>query len=424
MTTRVEIIATGSELLNDETRNTTTPFLVNQLTGLGYEIKRISTVDDRIEEITGAVQDALRRADLIFITGGLGATPDDVTREAVAEALGMPMEFRSDLWEEIEQYFAKRGLPATPISMKQAYLPCGALSLPNSFGTAPGILIPYHEDLTIVVLPGPPKEAREMFLREVKPYLIEHYPPSVSCQRTFKVCGCGENVVYERLHDVITQAQEAGIKCSFLPGPGEVHLILRLNDTNDEKNELFSKLSEQIQQLLGPDLYGINEETLMGKVGDLLMEKGFTVGTAESCTGGLVTSYLTDVPGSSRYVRGGIVSYSSEVKEDVLGVSPNVLKKYGVVSSETAIEMARGVRRLLNASFGLATTGLAGPDGGEPGIPIGTVYVGLSTSNGEEIAQKIYLPGVGRLTVKKIAAKWAVDFLRRYLINSNGVDKC
>jgi nicotinamide-nucleotide amidase len=151
MTTRVEIISTGSELLHDKTKNTTTPFLISQLTELGYEIKRISTVDDGIEEITGAVLEVLRRADLIFITGGLGATPDDVTREAVAEALNMPMEFRSDLWEEIQHYFKKRGLTATSINMKQAYLPCGAHSLRNSLGTAPGILIPYDEGLTIVV---------------------------------------------------------------------------------------------------------------------------------------------------------------------------------------------------------------------------------------------------------------------------------
>lgn len=161
----------------------------------------------------------------------------------------------------------------------------------------------------------------------------------------------------------------------------------------------------------------------MGKVGELLLEKGFTVGAAESCTGGLVTSYLTDVPGSSRYVRGGIIAYSCEAKEKVLGVSPKTLEEHGAVSPETAKEMARGVRRLMNVSFGLATTGLAGPGGEEPGTPIGTVYLGLSTPEGEELIQKIYYPGVQRLTLKKIAAKRAVDLLRRYLINSDEDDQ-
>ncbi|HHV34977.1 MAG TPA: competence/damage-inducible protein A [Syntrophomonadaceae bacterium] len=425
MTIRVEIIATGSELLHNKTKNTTTPFLVNQLIGLGYEIKRISTVDDGIEEITGAVCEALRRADLILLTGGLGATPDDVTREAVAEALSMPMEFRSDLWEEIQQYFDKRDLSTTPINMKQAYLPCGAYALHNPLGTAPGILIPYDEDVTIVVLPGPPGETREMFLHEVKPYLIKHYPPPASHKVcTFKICGCGETVVCERIKDVIREARESGIKCSFLSGPDEVQLILELSDPGDDNdnNELLKKLGDQIQTLLGPDLYGVNEETLMGKVGEMLIEKGFTVGVAESCTGGLVASYLTDVPGSSGYVRGGVVAYSSEAKEKVLGVSPDVLKDYGAVSPETAKEMARGVRELMNTSIGLSTTGLAGPQGGEPEIPVGTVYLGLSTSEGEELVRKIYYPKVGRLTLKTIAAKRALDFLRRYLINSSGVD--
>lgn len=424
MTVRVEIIATGSELLHNKTSNTTTPFLVSQLTGLGYEIKRIGTVDDGIEEIKDAVCEALRRADLIFITGGLGSTPDDLTREALAEALSMPMKFRSDLWEEIQEYFAKSGLTATPINMKQAYLPCGARSLHNSLGTAPGILIPYDEDLTIVVLPGPPGEAREMFLDEVKPYLIKHYPPPVCRQACiYKVCGCGETVVCERLKAVIREARESGIKCGFLSGSDEVQLLLELSNPSSANSEVLNKLGDQIRTILGSDLYGVNEETLMGKVGEMLAEKGFTVSVAESCTGGLVTSYLTDVPGSSRYVRGGIVAYNSEAKEKILGVSPDILEKHGAVSPETAKEMANGVRRLMNTSFGLSTTGLAGPEGGETTNPVGTVYLGLSAPEGEELVKKIYYPGAGRLTLKTIAAKRALDFLRRYLIYLQGSDQ-
>lgn len=423
MTICVEIIATGSELLHDGLRNTTTPFLISQLTELGYEIKKISTVDDRIEEIMGAVQEALRHADLVFLTGGLGATPDDVTREAVAEALGIPMEFRSDIWEEIQQYFTKRDSIITPANIKQAYLPCGAHPLHNSLGTAPGVMIPCDEDRLIVVLPGPPREAREMFSDEVKPFLEKHYFAPVNCHCTFNICGCGETIVYDRLQDVIKEAQEAGIKCSFLPGPGEVQLILNVNDPNDEKEELLRKLSEQIKKLLGPDLYGVDEETLTGKVGELLTEKGSTVGVAESCTGGLVSSYLTDVPGSSRYMRGGVIAYTCGIKEKILGVSSKTLEEYGAVSTQTAKEMAGGVRRLMNVSYGLATTGFAGPDGGTEENPVGTVYLGLAIPE-KELAQKIYCPGMGRATLKKIAAKRAIDFLRRYLINPDGVDQC
>lgn len=423
MTIQVEIIATGSELLHEETKNTTTPFLIRQLTGLGYEIRRISTVDDETEEITGAVREALRRADLIFLTGGLGATPDDVTREGVAEALNSPMEFKSDLWDEIQDYFTKRNCTIPPVNMKQAYVPCGARPLHNSLGTAPGILIP-HDKLTIIILPGPPHEAREMFLNEVKPFLLKSYSPSVdNHERTFKICGPGETAVYERLKEVITKARDADIRCSFLAGAGEVHLILRWSDSYNEKTSLVSQLEDNIKALLGIDLYGVDEETLMGKVGELINKKGFTVGVAESCTGGLVTSYLTDVPGSSRYVRGGVTAYTNRIKEKVLGVGPKTLEDFGAVSPETAKEMARGVQQVLQTSIGLSTTGFAGPDGGETGNPVGTVYLGLSTPQGELLAQKIFYPGVGRVTLKTIAAKRAMDFLRRYLTNLDGVEQ-
>ncbi|MDD2555284.1 MAG: competence/damage-inducible protein A [Syntrophaceticus sp.] len=423
MTISVEIIATGSELLHDGLRNTTTPFLISQLTELGYEIKKISTVDDRIEEIKGAVQEALRRADLTFVTGGLGPTPDDLTREAVAEALSIPLEFRSDLWEEIQQYFNERHATITSVNIKQAYLPCGAHALHNPLGTAPGFLILNDDDRLLVVLPGPPGEAREMFSHEVRPFLEKHYPAPVSCRCAFNICGCGETVVYDRIQNVIKEAQAAGIKYSFIPGPGELKLILNVNDPNVEKKELFRELSQQIKELSGSDLYGVNEESLTGKVGELLTEKGATIGVAESCTGGLVTSYLTDVPGSSHYISGGIIAYSCEIKESILGVNSKTLGEYGAVSAQTAKEMASGVRRLMNAAYGLATTGFAGPDGGTEENPVGTVYLGLATAE-KELAQRVYFPGIGRTTLKKIAAKRAIDFLRRYLIDPDGVDQC
>lgn len=423
MTISVEIIATGSELLYDGLRNTTTPFLISQLTELGYEIKKISTVDDRIEEIKGAVQEALRRADLIFVTGGLGSTPDDVTREAVAEAVGIPLEFRSDLWEEIQRYFSERHTTITSVNIKQAYLPCGAQALHNVLGTAPGILMLSDDERMLVVLPGPPGEAREMFLDGVRPFLQKHYPAPVSCRCAFNICGCGETVVYDRLQHVIKEAQTAGIKYSFLPGAGELKLILSLSDPDDEKEELFRELSQQIKELLGPDLYGVNEESLTGKVGELLMEKVSTIGVAESCTGGLVTSCLTDVPGSSHYISGGVIAYSCEIKEKVLGVSSKTLEECGAVSAQTAKKMASGVRRLMNTTYGLATTGFAGPDGGTTENPVGAVYLGLATAE-KELAQRVYFPGVGRTTLKKLAAKSAIDFLRRYLLDPDGVDQC
>lgn len=420
MAVLVEIIATGDELLNNNTENVTTPFLVNQVTALGYEVRRIITIGDNLEDIAGAVRNALRRADLIFITGGLGPTPDDVTREAVAEAINKPLEFRSDLWGGIQDYFMERGHTVPPDNMKQAYLPCGGQPLCNYLGTAPGVLIPFS-DQTIIVLPGPPGEAREMFLREVKPYIIKHYPSSVQPHvRTLKICGPGETIVLEKLKEIIEEARTGGVSCSFLPRWGEVHLVLKW-DPEDENPEFVRSLEEKIRAELGANLYGVGEDTLPGKVGELLLQHHLTVGVAESCTGGLVANYLTDVPGSSRYVRGGIIAYTNEIKEKVLGVNRETLEQYGAVSPQTAKEMARGVCRLMGTPLGLATTGFAGPEGGSPGNPVGTVYLGLATPE-EELTQKIFFPGLSRITLKSIAARRTIDLMRRYLITLNGSD--
>ncbi|AFV11378.1 competence-damage inducible protein CinA [Thermacetogenium phaeum DSM 12270] len=415
MAVLVEIIATGDELLIGEKDNTTTPFLVRQVALLGYEVRRTLTVSDNLNDIAGAVREALHRADLIFVTGGLGPTPDDVTREAVAEAIKRPLEFRSDIWEEIQAGLLRRSNSVPPSNMKQAYLPCGAEPLSNCLGTAPGFIIPITNK-TIVVLPGPPGEAREMFLREVKQYLSRRYPP-VSGRRVcvFKTCGPGEAVLLERLKEVLAEAKKMDVGISFLPQGGEVHLVLKWNDSLKRAGAV-EQLKERLMKVLGEDLYGLDEDTLPGKVGELLSQNSLTVGVAESCTGGLVANYLTDVPGSSRYVRGGVVAYTEEVKMRVLGVQESTLNRYGAVSLQTAKEMAEGVRRLTGASIGLATTGFAGPEGGTPDDPVGTVYLGLATRD-DVVAQRIFFPGLGRITVKSIAAKRALDLLRRYLLS-------
>lgn len=418
MAVLVEIIATGEELLNGDTENIITPFLVRQANALGYEIRRTATIGDNLSDIAGAVRDALHRADLIFITGGLGPTPDDVTREAVAEAIKRPLEFRSDIWEEIQDFFSRRGHSVPPANMKQAYLPCGAEPLCNCLGTAPGILIPFSAK-TIITLPGPPGEAREMFLREVKPYLLRHYPPvSYRQVRTFKICGPGETLILDRLKEVLVEAKKTGVSYSFLPQGGEVHLVFKWDDSQ-EKVDALRRLEERLIIALGRDLYGMDEDTLPGKVGELLLQSGLTVGVAESCTGGLVANYLTDVPGSSRYVLGGVVAYTNEIKRDILGVKETTLEKYGAVSPQTAKEMARGVCRLTGSSLGLATTGFAGPEGGDPDNPVGTVFLGLATPE-EEFVQRIFYPGLGRVTLKSIAAKRALDLLRRHLMALSG----
>lgn len=414
--TKVEIIATGNELLTGTVENTTTPFLVDQIRMLGYEIIKLNTVRDNLEEIKGAICEALGRADLIIVTGGLGPTPDDVTREAIAESIQMPLEFRSELWEEIQAFFKKRKRETPPPNINQAYLPYGALAIPNVLGTAPGIIVNLNSKI-IIALPGPPEELRQMFLNEVKPFLLHTFPQQTThLKRCFKVCGVGETVILQKLKDVLEKARDTSAEFSFLPRTGEVHIFLRVSAGEPQ---LLVDLERKIKISLGDDLYGIDEETLPGKVGELLRSNNLTLGVAESCTGGLIMSYLTNIPGSSDYLRGGIVAYNNEVKERHLGVKPETLEKFSEVSSNTAMEMAEGIKRALNTDIGLATTGFAGPTGGLSEAPVGTVYVGLSTSK-ENLYSRHFFPGVGRITVKSMAAKAALDLLRRYLIRLKG----
>lgn len=414
--TGVEIIATGNELLQGTVENTTTHYIVKQVMDMGYEIRKLSMVRDELDEIKGALCEALNWADLIFITGGLGPTPDDLTREALAEAIQQPLEFRGELWEGIQAYFRAREMPTPPANINQAYLPYGARSVPNSLGTAPGIIVTHNHQL-VVALPGPPDELRQMFSNEIKPFLNKHYPANfLSKVRIFKICGLGESTILERLHKILDETKNPDVKFGYLPRDGEVHLILRVTGESKAGAEaLLAVLDERIRLALGADLYGTDEETLPGKVGELLHRKNLTLGTAESCTGGLLLSYLTNVPGSSSYLKGGIVAYNNETKVKMLGVQPQTLCLYGAVSPETAKEMAQGARQMLGTDFSLATTGFAGPSGGrQPDTPVGTVYIALATPR-NVTARKLCYPGFGRLTIKSLAAKAALDLLRRYL---------
>ncbi|MDH7578448.1 MAG: competence/damage-inducible protein A [Bacillota bacterium] len=417
---KVEIIATGNELLRGEVENSTTPFLLDQFLGMGYEIGKLITICDDREQIKRAVREALTRAEVIVITGGLGPTPDDLTREALAGAINQPLEFRPEIWEAIQLFFRTRNRETPPANIKQAYLPQQALAVFNSLGTAPGIIVAQGSQ-TIIALPGPPGELIQMFVNEVKPYLKERYQVAFFQKRcTFKVFGLGESAILEKLKELLKEIKDMPAKICFLPRLGEVHLILQVTGVQKEVESLFFRLEEKVKCLLGPDLYGVDEATLPGKVGELLRTQNLTLGVAESCTGGLIGNYLTNVPGSSDFFRGGIIAYTNDIKEKLLGVKAGTLAGAGAVSPETAEEMALGICRVLRSDFGLATTGIAGPSGGLPENPVGTVYAGLATPSGTFV-KKFFYPGVGRITVKTLAAKGALDFLRRFLINPDEV---
>jgi nicotinamide-nucleotide amidase len=414
---RVEIIAIGDELLRGDVVNTTTAFIREQLAGVGYELVQLTTVGDEIGRIVKAIRDALNAAEIVILTGGLGPTPDDVTREALARAIDQPLEFRTELWQEIQKLFRQRGRETSSANISQAYLPYQARAVPNSLGTACGI-IAGHDGATIIALPGPPHELRQMVVDHVLPYLRGHYPPDPSCvtrSKTFKVYGIGESDVFERIRRLVEAAQAAGLKFSFYPRAGEVHLVITAAGAGSEAAALFDHLGPSLSNLLGASLYGAGEDTLPSVTGALLRTHGLTVGTAESCTGGLIAHYLTNVPGSSYYFRGGIVAYDPGLKERLLHVRRSTLDNFGVVSEQTAAEMAAGACKLLGSDFGLATTGLAGPSGGTPEIPVGTVYIGLASPDGVSV-DRLFWPRLSRDQVKTMASKKAIDMLRRFLL--------
>jgi nicotinamide-nucleotide amidase len=414
---KVEIIAIGDELLRGDVENTTTPFLIEQMRSLGYDLIRATTVGDEIERIAGLVQAALGVAKIVVLTGGLGPTVDDVTREALAKAVGLPLEFRPELWQEIQNLFKQRGQTPPPANINQAYLPYHAQAVPNAVGTACGILFTYH-DAAIIVLPGPPHELRRMWLDSVRPYLEQHYPVgSLDRQqsRVFKVYGIGESEVMERLLPLVAASKQTGVGFGFYPRAGEVHIVVKAAGAEHEIRSLLDHLTDSLKNLLGTNLYGTGEDTLPAVTGNLLKEHGQTVAAAESCTGGLIAHFLTGVPGSSEYFRGGIVAYQNDIKERLLGVDKEIIDHFDVVSEQTALAMAAGARSVLDADYGLATTGLAGPAGGTPGISVGTVYIGLVTPD-EQSVFRIFWPRMSRDLIKTMAAKKAIDVLRRYLI--------
>lgn len=420
---KAEIIAIGDELLRGDVENTTTPFIIDQIRELGYDLIRTTTIGDEIGPITGVIQSALVNAKIVILTGGLGPTSDDITRDALAKALGRPLELRPELWQEIQKLFEQRGMLTPSGNIRQAYLPCGAQAIPNSLGTACGI-IALHNQSVVIALPGPPHELRRMWLDSVRPDLWRRYPVcalEMQQNRVFKIYGIGESAVMEKLRRLLDVTRDEGVRFGFYPRDGEVHIVIKAIGREEATRVLLDRLSGDLKNVLGTDLYGTGEDTLPAKTGALLKLHNHTVATGESCTGGLIAHYLTGVSGSSDYYRGGIVAYNSDVKEKLLGVSRGIIDNCGVVSEQTVMDMASGVCLLLNADFGIATTGIAGPAGGTPEIPVGTVYIGLATPGGRS-SVKIFLPRMSRSLVKTMASKRAIDMLRRYLINQYGED--
>ena len=413
MDSTAEMIFTGDELLRGETVNTNQAFLGEGLLELGIFPARSLCVMDDLAEIVAAIHDSLAREPLVLIlSGGLGPTEDDLTREAVSEALGRPLEHHEDLLEEIRERFARRDFVMTDSNRKQASLPRGASAIPIS-GTAPGFTLDEGGTL-VVALPGVPWELKEMWTGTLEPLLrarLQAVGSAAHVVRRVRTFGIGESLVADLLAEL--QWRGGPVEIGTRAHPESLSIILRAVDSDEGLREL-ERVQARVCELLGEKVFGIDSPGLPEVVGELLTQAGLTVATAESCTGGLVAKYLTDIPGSSEYVLGGVVAYSNDVKTKLLGVDERVLAAHGAVSREVAEQMALGASRALGADCALSTTGVAGPAGGSDEKPVGLVYIG-SVVRGIVRVDELRLFG-RREQIRERAALSALDQLRRRLL--------
>ncbi|OGO79129.1 MAG: competence/damage-inducible protein A [Clostridiales bacterium GWB2_37_7] len=408
---KCEIIAVGTELLLGNIVNSNARYLSERLAELGIDVFYHTTVGDNMSRLQEVIQIALQRSDIIIATGGLGPTDDDITKEGVAEALGLKLVAHQESLDKIEDYFRKANRPMPDCNRKQGFIPEGSRVLENNNGTAPGILTEKNGK-AVILLPGPPKEMTLMFEQLVYPYFkarSEHLIKS----KTLRVVGVGESAIQERLQHIFDIQSNPTV--APYAKDGEVHLRITAKCHNDiEADNLLKDMEKQVQSILGENIYGYDEESLEYVVYQLLRSKKLTVSIAESCTGGLISSRLTNVSGVSEVLMNAIVTYSNQAKMKFLNVKEETLLKHGAVSAETAQEMALGIRIASNTDVGISVTGIAGPNGGTAEKPVGLFYIGLAIGDKVE-AHRLCFPA-SREKVRWNAATSALDILRRELL--------
>ncbi|MBR5909607.1 MAG: competence/damage-inducible protein A, partial [Schwartzia sp.] len=371
-----------------------------------------TTVGDNRERMKEVLSHALTRADIVITSGGLGPTRGDITKEVSAEVMGRTMALNEECAARLKKYFARVGREMTENNLRQAMIPEGAHVFVNHAGTAPGVALEEKGKL-LVNLPGPPPEMKDMFRRSLAPYLAEKYGvPAIILSRVLHTFGIGESMLETKLDDLILAQKNPTL--ALLVRPTGVIIRITAKAADEETARRFIEPTEkEIRARLGEFVYAIDDETMEEVVGCELKSRGLSVATAESCTGGLVASRLTDVAGSSEYVKGGVVSYTDEVKAEALGVSRDLLAREGAVSEAVALAMAEGVRRNLGADLGVSTTGLAGPGGGTEKTPVGTVFIAIAGSRGTEAEKYLFTGKRGQ--VKFRASQAALAMLRGYI---------
>ena len=407
----VELISTGSELLLGHIVNTNVKWLSEELNNRGYSVTYQTTVGDNPERMKEVFQRAGERADIVISSGGLGATQGDITRKSLADALGLPLVFHEEAGREVDSFYEKQGRVKPYESDRDRYLPEGAKVLHNPVGVAPAVVVE-QDDTVYVLLPGPPSELQGTFIESVSPFLERRFgQQGMIYSERYAVYGYREMQLETLLQDLIQNQQNPTIALLIKPGYIEIRLTAKGESKADCQEKLGPWRSILLERL--EDIRSL-DRSMLEDFHKVALETGITIGTTESCTGGLVGKMLTDLGGSSGYYQGGVISYANAVKEQVLGVSSETLATYGAVSEETAKEMVEGVFRVLRTDYAIATTGIAGPGGGSQEKPVGLVYIGIGTPRRITIYKEIFIGD--RTSIRKSVAERAIQYVYKELI--------
>lgn len=410
-----ELIMVGTELLLGEVIDTNSAYLAERLAAIGVDLFYVTKVGDNQGRIARLVKEAYQRADVVITSGGLGPTADDLTKEAVSEAFARDLVLCAKALGTIEARFQCMQAPMSDNNRRQAYLPRGAKPLPNPKGTAPGVLLELADGKAIIMLPGVPVELEAIMEGSVIPYLAQRAAggSGIIFSRVLRFYGLGESNLENMIKDLLVAQNNPTI--APYAGSGEVRVRITAKANSEaEATELIAPVEKELLDRIGEYFYGYGDAGMETVVANLLLAQAKTIAIAESCTGGFISNLLTNVPGSSGYYMQGAITYSNLAKETVLGVDPRLIEEHGAVSEQVARAMAKGVREWANTDIGIGITGIAGPGGGTDTKPVGLVYIGLSSAQGELVQRRVF--NGDRLQVKERAALAALDMLRRHLL--------
>lgn len=418
---QAEIITIGDELLIGQVVDTNSAWLGSTLGDDGIKVIQITSVQDNAAQIVQAVNDALSRADIVLMTGGLGPTKDDITKKTLAEMFGMKLVRNEQVYEMVGKQLALRGIAFTELNQGQALVPDGCTVLPNRNGTAPGMWFE-RDGKVLISMPGVPFEMKALVKDEVLPRLRKHFALDANVHRTIITFGLAESI----LADTIASWEEAlppYLHLAYLPSA--LCIRLRLSTYEIDRQKAEQEIESQIGKLskvIPHYIIGSEDDSLESVTGTLLKTRGETLATAESCTGGNIAHRFTAMPGASEYFKGGVVAYSNEVKIALLGVDPESLNRYGAVSQSVAEQMAEGVRRATGATYGISTTGIAGPTGGTPEKPVGTVWMAVATPNGV-FSRRMVFGSVRSQNIERASSN-CINLLRLQLLGLGDLPLC